>query len=87
MRELTAKDKAFLREKVKLQKQASIERDKRLAAEREIEELKRQKEELFERLREFEHYHNIDSDKLHEHMERTKKIESFLRLCEYINSY
>ncbi len=87
MRELTAKDKAFLREKVKLQKQASIERDKRLATEREIEELKRQKEELFERLREFEHYHNIDSDKLHEHMERTKKIESFLRLCEYINSY
>ena len=84
MRELSAKDKAFLKEKQKLLKQIAEKRNEVIKLHAELEELKKEREQLLADLHNFEKYKNMDNEKLREHVESTEKIKSFLRLCEYI---
>ena len=84
MRELSAKDKAFLKEKQKLLKQIAEKRNEVIKLHTELEELKKEREQLLADLHNFEKYKNMDNEKLREHVENTEKIKSFLRLCEYI---
>ena len=84
MRELSAKDRAFLKEKQKLLRQIAEKRVEILSLKMEVEELKKEREQLYADLENFERYKNMDNEKLREHVENTEKIKSFLRLCEYI---
>lgn len=84
MRELSAKDKAFLKERQKLLRQITEKREEITRLHTELEELKKERERLRADLENFEKYKDIDNKELHEHMENTKRIQSFLRLCDYI---
>ena len=84
MRELSAKDKAFLKERQKLLKQISEKREEITRLHAELDELKKEREQLRADLENFEKYKDIDNKELREHMENTKRIQSFLRLCDYI---
>ena len=87
MRELSAKDKAFLKERQKLLRQITEKREEITRLHTELEELKKERERLRADLENFERYKNIDNEKLREHVENTEKIKGFLRLCDYIHSY
>lgn len=87
MRKLSAKDKAFLEEKQKLLRQITEKKDEIVRLHTELEELKKEREQLLADLHNFEKYKNIDNEKLREHVENTEKIKGFLRLCDYIHSY
>jgi molecular chaperone GrpE (heat shock protein) len=87
MKELSAKDKAFLKEKQKLLKQISEKREEITRLHAELEELKKEREQLRADLENFERYKNIDNEKLREHVANTEKITAFLRLCDYVNTF
>ena len=84
MRELSAKDKAFLRERQKLLRQITEKREEITRLHTELEELKREREQLLTDLHNFEKYKDMNSEKLREHVANTEKITAFLRLCDYV---
>ena len=80
MRELTAKDKAFLREKQKLLKQIAEKKDEIVRLRVELEELKKEREQLYADLENFERYKNMDNEKLRQHVENTEKLSGMFRV-------
>ena len=80
MRELTAKDKAFLREKQKLLKQIAEKKDEIVRLRVELEELKKEREQLYADLENYERYKNMDNEKLRQHVENTEKLTDMFRI-------
>lgn len=80
MKQLTAKDKAFLREKQKLLKQIAEKKDEIVRLRAELEELKKEREQLYADLENYERYKNIDNEKLRQHVENTEKLTDMFRI-------
>ena len=80
MRELSAKDKAFLKEKQKLLKQIAEKRNEVIKLHTELEELKKEREQLLADLHNFEKYKNMDNEKLRQHVENTEKLTGMFRI-------
>lgn len=80
MRELSAKDKAFLEEKQKLLRQIAEKKDEIVRLRVELEELKKEREQLYADLENFERYKNMDNEKLREHVENTEKLTNMFRI-------
>ena len=80
MRELSAKDKAFLKEKQKLLKQIAEKRNEVVKLHTELEELKKEREQLLADLHNFEKYKNMDNEKLRQHVENTEKLTGMFRI-------
>lgn len=80
MRKLTAKDKAFLREKQKLLRQIMEKKDEIVRLRVELEKLKKEREQLYADLENFERYKNIDNEKLRQHVENTEKLTDMFRI-------
>lgn len=80
MKQLTAKDKAFLREKQKLLKQIAKKKDEIVRLRVELEELKKEREQLYADLKNYERYKNMDNEKLRQHGENTEKLTDMFRI-------
>ena len=80
MRELSAKDKAFLKEKQKLLKQIAEKKHEIVRLHIELEELKKEREQLLAGLERFERYKNMDNEKLRQHVENTEKLTGMFRI-------
>ena len=80
MKQLTAKDKAFLREKQKLLKQIAEKKDEIVRLRAELEELKKEREQLYADLENYERYKNIDNEKLRQHVENAEKLTDMFRI-------
>lgn len=80
MRKLSAKDKAFLEEKQKLLRQIAEKKDEIVRLRVELEELKKEREQLYADLKNFERYKNMDNEKLRQHVENTKKLTNMFRI-------
>lgn len=80
MKQLTAKDKAFLREKQKLLRQIMEKKDEIVRLRVELEKLKKEREQLYADLENFERYKNIDNEKLRQHVENTEKLTDMFRI-------
>lgn len=80
MKQLTAKDKAFLREKQKLLKQIAEKKDEIVRLRIELEELKKEREQLYADLENYERYKNMDNEKLRQHVENTEKLTDMFRI-------
>lgn len=80
MKQLTAKDKAFLREKQKLLKQIAEKKDEIVRLRAELEKLKKEREQLYADLENFERYKNMDNEKLRQHVENTEKLTDMFRI-------
>lgn len=80
MRKLSAKDKAFLEEKQKLLRQIVEKKDEIVRLRVELEELKKEREQLYADLENFERYKNMDNEKLRQHVENTEKLTDMFRI-------
>ena len=80
MKQLTAKDKAFLREKQKLLRQIMEKKDEIVRLRVELEKLKKEREQLYADLENFERYKNMDNEKLQQHVENTEKLTDMFRI-------
>ena len=80
MKQLTAKDKAFLREKQKLLRQIAEKKDEIVRLRVELEELKKEREQLYADLENYERYKNMDNEKLRQHVENTEKLTDMFRI-------
>ena len=80
MRKLSAKDKAFLEEKQKLLRQIAEKKDEIVRLRVELEELKKEREQLYADLENFERYKNMDNEKLRQHVENTEKLTDMFRI-------
>lgn len=80
MRKLSAKDKAFLEEKQKLLRQIAEKKDEIVRLRVELEELKKEREQLYADLENYERYKNIDNEKLRQHVENTEKLTDMFRI-------
>lgn len=80
MRKLNAKDKAFLEEKQKLLRQIAEKKDEIVRLRVELEELKKEREQLYADLENFERYKNMDNEKLRQHVENTEKLTDMFRI-------
>ena len=80
MRKLSAKDKAFLEEKQKLLRQIAEKKDEIVRLRVELEELKKEREQLYADLENFERYKNVDNEKLRQHVENTEKLTDMFRI-------
>lgn len=79
-RKLSAKDKAFLEEKQKLLRQIAEKKDEIVRLRVELEELKKEREQLYADLENFERYKNVDNEKLRQHVENTEKLTDMFRI-------
>ena len=80
MKQLAAKDKAFLREKQKLLKQIAEKKDEIVRLRVELEELKKEREQLYADLENYERYKNMDNERLWQHVENTEKLTDMFRI-------
>lgn len=80
MRKLSAKDKAFLEEKQKLLRQIAEKKNEIVRLRVELEELKKEREQLYADLENFERYKNMDNEKLRQHVENTEKLTDMFRI-------
>lgn len=80
MRELSAKDKAFLKEKQKLLKQIAEKRNEVVKLHTELEDLKKEREQLLADLHNFERYKSMDNERLRQHVENTEKLTDMFRI-------
>ena len=80
MRKLSAKDKAFLEEKQTLLRQIAEKKDEIVRLRVELEELKKEREQLYADLENFERYKNVDNEKLRQHVENTEKLTDMFRI-------
>lgn len=80
MRKLSAKDKAFLEERQKLLRQIAEKKDEIVRLRVELEELKKEREQLYADLENYERYKNMDNEKLRQHVENTEKLTDMFRI-------
>lgn len=87
MKELSAKDKAFLKEKQKLLRQIAEKKDEIVRLRAEVEELKKEKEQLYADLENFERYKNMDNEKLRQHVENTEHLSKMFSVFSHLNYF
>lgn len=87
MKELSAKDKAFLKEKQKLLWQIAEKKDEIVRLRAEVEELKKEKEQLYADLENFERYKNMDNEKLRQHVENTEHLSKMFNVFSHLNYF
>ena len=87
MKELSAKDKAFLKEKQKLLRQITEKKDEIVRLRAEVEELKKEKEQLYADLENFERYKNMDNEKLRQHVENTEHLNKMFSVFSHLNYF